>query len=207
VLLGTDPARLGAALGTGYGALLAAKTGALVLLGVMGWWHRRVTLPRLQAGEASAFRRLAAVEVGLMVATVAVAVALAASPPPPAGAAPGSAAGGASVGGAPEAGTPAPSAAPDPMAGHDHGELSVAVLVDDERFHVPRPVAPGSAVTVFNSSDTEVTLTAADGGFDVVVPGHTVLTFPAPAEPGEHPFTSRHDPAFRDVLRVATPGG
>jgi putative copper resistance protein D len=93
------------------------------------------------------------------------------------------------------------------MAGHDHGELSVAVLVDGERFHVPGPVAPGSAVTVFNSGDTDVTLTADDGGFDVVVPGHTLLTFPAPTEPGEHPFGSRHDPAFRDVLVVAAPGG
>jgi putative copper resistance protein D len=60
---------------------------------------------------------------------------------------------------------------------------------------------------VFNRSDTEVTLTAADRGFDIVVPGHTVLTFPAPQEPGEHPFASRHDPAFRDVLVVAAPGG
>ncbi len=93
------------------------------------------------------------------------------------------------------------------MAGHDHGELSVGVLIDDQRFHVPAPVAPGALVTVFNSSSTEVTLTAADGSFDVAVPGHTLLTFPAPAGPGEHPFASRHDPAFRDVLVVAATGG
>jgi putative copper resistance protein D len=92
------------------------------------------------------------------------------------------------------------------MAGHDHGELSVAVLVDEERFHVPAPVAPGALVTVFNDSDTEVTITAEDGSFDVVVPGHTLLTFPAPGESGSHPFSSRHDASFSDVLVVA-PGG
>jgi putative copper resistance protein D len=220
VLLGAGPAGVGAALGTGYGWLLAAKVAALVVLGVLGRRHRRATLPRLHAGEPGAFRRLAGVEVGLMVATVAVAVALAASPPPAAGPAATAAAGPASGATAPTAGTgagsgvgsgtdaaPAPAADPtaDPMAGHDHGDLSVAVLVDEERFHVPGPVSAGAAVTVFNSSSTEVTITADDGSFDVVVPAGTLLTFPAPAEPGSHPFTSRHDPSFGDVLVVAAP--
>ncbi len=208
VLLGSGPAGVAAALGTGYGGLLAAKTAALLALGLLGRRHRRATLPRLRAGEPGAFRRLAAVEVGVMAATVAVAVALAASPPPVPAAA-----------GLPPAGTPAADApastsgaaagppAADLMAGHDHGELSVAVLVDEERFHVPRPVPAGSAVSVYNGSGTEVTLTADDGAFDVTVPAYTLLTFPAPAEPGGHPFTSRHDPAFRDVLVVAAPAG
>ena len=88
------------------------------------------------------------------------------------------------------------------MAGHDHGELSVGVLVDDERFHVAGPVAAGSRVTVFNSGDDTVTLTADDGSFDVVVPSGSLTTFVAPDRPGDHPFTSGHSAAFADVLVV-----
>jgi putative copper resistance protein D len=88
------------------------------------------------------------------------------------------------------------------MSGHDHGDLSVTVLIDETRFHVSAPVAPGSRVTVHNSTTTEVTITADDGSFDVVVPGRSLLTFPAPAQPGAHPFTSRHSGAFADVLVV-----
>ncbi|MDP5183298.1 CopD family protein [Blastococcus sp. BMG 814] len=188
LLLGGTAGAL-AALGTGYGALLLAKTAGLTVLGVLGALHRRHTLPRLRAGDGRDFRRFAAGEVVLMLATVALAVALAASPPPA----------GAERTAAP---TTAPAAGADPMAGHDHGELSVAVLVDDERFHVAGPVAPGSRVTVFNSSAAEVTLTAADGSFDVVVPSGTLTTFLAPAEPGPHPFASRHSPGYADVLVV-----
>lgn len=187
------------ALGTGYGALLLAKTAGLVLLGLLGWQHRRRTLPRLQAGEGGGFRRFAAGEVLLMLATVAVAVALAASPPPAAatdGSTPGTAAAASS------AGAPAAGDAVAPMAGHDHGELSVGVLVDDERFHVAGPVAAGSRVTVFNSGDATVTLTAADGSFDLVVPSGSLSTFQAPARLGEHPFTSDHSASFADVLVV-----
>ena len=88
------------------------------------------------------------------------------------------------------------------MAGHDHGELSVGVLVDDERFHVPGPVAAGSRVTVFNSGDETVTLTADDGSFDLVVPAGSLTTFMAPDQPGDHPFTSAHSADFADVLVV-----
>lgn len=182
------------ALGTGYGALLIAKTAGLLLLGLLGWQHRRRTLPRLRAGDGRAFRRFAAGEVLVMLATVALAVALAASPPPAGATATGPASGAA-------AGTTAPAAA-DPMAGHDHGELSVGVLVDDERFHVARPVVAGSRVTVFNGSDAEVTLTAADGSFDLAVPSRTLTTFLAPREPGEYGFTSAHSASFADVLVV-----
>ncbi|MCF6734195.1 copper resistance D family protein [Blastococcus sp. KM273129] len=188
LLLGGSAGTL-AALGTGYGALLLAKAAGLTVLGVLGALHRRHTLPRLHAGDGREFRRFAAGEVVLMLATVALALALAASPPP-AGA------------GHAAASTAAPAAGADPMAGHDHGELSVGVLVDDARFHVAGPVAPGARVSVLNSSASEVTLTAADGSFDVVVPAGTLTTFPAPAEPGAHPFSSRHSPAFADVLLV-----
>ena len=184
-----------AALGTGYGALLVAKTAGLTLLGLLGWQHRRRSLPRLRTGDGGGFRRFAAGEVLLMLATVTLAVALAASPPPadaaPAGSAPGTAASG-----------PATGAAADPMAGHDHGELSVGVLVDDERFHVAGPVAAGSRVTVFNSGTATVTLTADDGSFDLVVPAGSLTTFEAPRQPGEHPFGSSHSTSFADVLVV-----
>ncbi|MGY1722308.1 copper resistance D family protein [Blastococcus sp. SYSU DS0533] len=178
-----------AALGTGYGALLLVKTAGLTVLGVLGALHRRHTLPRLRAGDGREFRRFAAGEVVLMLATVALAVALAASPPP-------------SGTGHAAASATAPTVGADPMAGHDHGELSVGVLVDEERFHVAGPAAPGARVTVFNSSSAEVTLSAADGSFDVVVPSGTLTTFLAPAAPGPHPFTSRHSAAHADVLLV-----
>ena len=60
----------------------------------------------------------------------------------------------------------------------------------------------GSRVTVHNASDTEVTITAADGSFDVVVPPHALITFPAPETPGTYPFGSRHSSSFADVLEV-----
>jgi putative copper resistance protein D len=88
------------------------------------------------------------------------------------------------------------------MAGHDHGELSVALLVDGSRFHVAGPVAAGSRVSVHNATGTEVTITAADGSFDVVVPAHALMTFPAPEAPGSYAFSSRHSPDFADVLVV-----
>jgi putative copper resistance protein D len=188
------------ALDTGYGALLLTKTAALVLLGLLGWQHRRRTLPRLRAGDDGSFRRFGTGEVLLMLATLAVAVALAASPPPADAAPAGPPAGTSAT--APAGTPPAAGAAADPMAGHDHGELSVGVLVDDERFHVPRPVAAGSRVTVFNSGEETVTLTADDGSFDLVVPAGSLTTFVAPDQPGEHPFTSRHSAAFADVLIV-----
>jgi putative copper export protein len=196
LVLGGSTAAVSGALGTGYGWLLLAKTAALVALGVFGWQHRRRTLPRLRSGDARTFRRFAVVEVGVMLATVALAVALSASPPPAGAAAQPTA----------EAAAPAPAPgappAADPMAGHDHGELSVTVLIDETRFHVSGPVDPASRVTVHNSTDTEVTITAADGAFDVVVPGHSLITFAAPDAAGSYPFASRHSPSFADVLEV-----
>jgi putative copper resistance protein D len=88
------------------------------------------------------------------------------------------------------------------MTGHDHGELPVGVLIDDTRFHVPRPVETGSTVTVFNSSDTDATLTADDGTFDVDVPAHALVTFVAPGAPAAYRVRNRDDPAYQDVLVV-----
>ncbi len=198
LVLDGDPGTvLGAVLGSGYGWLLLGKTAALVALGVLGRRHRRHTLPRLRAGQPGAFRRFAAVEAAVMLATVALAVGLAASPPPAAAAPPAPA----QAQGTRPVPDPAPAAAED-MSGHDHGDLSVTVLIDETRFHVSSPVAPGSRVTVHNATTTEVTLTADDGSFDVVVPGRSLLTFAAPARPGTHPFTSRHSGSFADVLVV-----
>jgi putative copper resistance protein D len=189
-----DSGDLTAALGTGYGLLLLAKTTLLVALGMFGRQHRQRTLPRLRTGEAGSFRRFAGVETVVLMATVALAVGLSASPPPATGA-------------VPSPGRPAVTATPaspsaDPMAGHDHGELSVAVLIDETRFHVAGPVDAGSRVTVHNATATPVTITAADGTFDVVVPAHALMTFPAPAEAGSYAFSSRHDGTFSDVLEV-----
>lgn len=197
--LRSGPGGLSAALGTGYGALLLAKTTALIALGGFGRHHRRRTLPLLRTGARHGFRRFAAVEAAVMLATVALAVALSSSPPPAATSTPTPAvlAGPA----APEAGAvEQPAAAP--MAGHDHGELSVAVLIDETRFHVAGPVDAGSRVTVHNATGTEVTITATDGSFDVVVPGHALMTFEAPDVPASYPFTSRHASSFADVLVV-----
>jgi cytochrome c oxidase assembly factor CtaG/putative copper export protein len=68
--------------GSSYGHLVLAKSTALVVLGAVGWQHRRRTIPALQAGHRRAFLRLAAGEVAVMVATVGLAVGLARSPTP-----------------------------------------------------------------------------------------------------------------------------
>jgi putative copper export protein len=197
LVLGGGTGALGTVTGTGYGRLLAAKTAALVVLGAVGHHHRRRTLPGLRAGRPRGFRRFAAVEVAVMLTTTALAVALAASPPPAQGSPPGPAAP------ATQQAQPAASGTgPEDMTGHDHGQLSVTVLVDETRFSVSSPVAAGSRVTVHNPTSTEVTITAADGTFDVVVPGRTLTSFVAPDQPGPHPFASRHSPAFTGVLVV-----
>jgi putative copper export protein len=187
-----------AVLTTGWAGLLVVKTVLLVGLAGLGLAHRRHTLPALEAGRPGAFQRLGAVEVVLMTVTVAVSVGLAASPPPDVTGAPAG-----SPDRSPAVEQPVPPA--EDMSGHDHGELSVTVLVDDERFHVSGPVRPGQAVTVYNSSTTAVTITADDGSFDLAAPGRTFLTFTAPEAAGAHPFASSHDPAFADVLQVSGP--
>ncbi|UER55464.1 bifunctional copper resistance protein CopD/cytochrome c oxidase assembly protein [Kineosporiaceae bacterium SCSIO 59966] len=63
---------------TSYGSLLAAKTAALVLLGGLGWLHRRRVVAALgdPAGRGRWFARLAVVEVVVMAVAVGLAVAL-----------------------------------------------------------------------------------------------------------------------------------
>lgn len=66
--------------GSRYGMVVMLKAGALIALGICGWWHRRHTVPRIRAGEGGrsrrAFIRLAAAEVIVMVVAVALGVAL-----------------------------------------------------------------------------------------------------------------------------------
>ncbi|MGY1741106.1 CopD family protein [Blastococcus sp. SYSU D01050] len=191
-------------LASGYGLLLAGKTAALVALLAFGRHHRRRTLPRLAAGRPGDFRRFAAVETAVMLATVALAVALSASPPP-AAAGPG----GAAAEGAAGAATPPAAAGAEaqggstPPPGHDHGDLSVPVLVDPTGVTVTGSVAPGAVVTVHNPTDADVTLTADDGSFDARIPAGSLTSFRAPDRPGSYPFTSRHAPGSSGVLVVS----
>lgn len=75
---------------TAYGRLVLVKAGLLTVLGVIGFLHRRYTLPAVERGDRRALIRLAVVEVLIMAATIGVASALArTATPPPTGAAPG----------------------------------------------------------------------------------------------------------------------
>jgi putative copper resistance protein D len=75
-----------AAWGSRYGILVMLKAAALITLGILGWWHRRHSVRRIRTGEGirsrQAFIRLAAAEVVVMVAAVALAVALSRSAAP-----------------------------------------------------------------------------------------------------------------------------
>lgn len=70
---------------TPYGQLLLGKTAALGVLGAFGHWHRRRTVVAVGAGRPQAFLSLAAVELVVMAATVALAVGLSRTAPPDAG--------------------------------------------------------------------------------------------------------------------------
>ncbi|MEE6287138.1 cytochrome c oxidase assembly protein [Georgenia sp. MJ173] len=70
-----------AGLATPYGQLVIVKTVAFIVLGLVGWLHRRRTVPQV-ADRPARFWRVAAGEVVLMAAVIGVSVALAASPPP-----------------------------------------------------------------------------------------------------------------------------
>ncbi len=68
-------------LGTPYGLLVVGKAVGLVLLGSAGWWHRTRVLRGLRT-DGRGFARLAAGELGVMGATMGLAVALSRSAPP-----------------------------------------------------------------------------------------------------------------------------
>ena len=75
---------------TDYGRLVVAKSVLLVVLGTIGYLHRRRTLPAIGTDrDPRPLIRLAIVEVGIMAATIGVAAALGrTATPPPAGIAP-----------------------------------------------------------------------------------------------------------------------
>ncbi|TDD83385.1 cytochrome c oxidase assembly protein [Actinomadura rubrisoli] len=73
----------GVHLGSRYGMLVVAKAAALLVLGAMGWWHRRATIPALSSGAgARGFVRLGAAEILVMAAAMALATGLSRTPPP-----------------------------------------------------------------------------------------------------------------------------
>lgn len=74
--------------GTAYGALLLAKTAALLALGGLGYLQRRRAVPAAVEGRPGALLRLGAIEVLLMLGTVGLAVALGRTAPPVAPGAP-----------------------------------------------------------------------------------------------------------------------
>ncbi|WP_026421275.1 cytochrome c oxidase assembly protein [Actinokineospora inagensis] len=68
---------------TWYGALVLAKTAALLILGVFGYFQReRGVRGIVEKGTGGALVRLAAVEVLIMILTIGIAAALARTPPP-----------------------------------------------------------------------------------------------------------------------------
>jgi putative copper resistance protein D len=66
-----------------YGRLVVAKVAALVVLGALGAWHRRVTIAQLESEERpSLFVRFGLVELAVFAATFGLAVGLSRTPPP-----------------------------------------------------------------------------------------------------------------------------
>ncbi|MBW0088843.1 CopD family protein [Pseudonocardia sp. KRD-188] len=66
-----------------YGVIAMAKTASLLLLGVLGYLHRRTALAPAVQGDRRALLRLGAGEVLLMLATIGLAVGLGRTPPRP----------------------------------------------------------------------------------------------------------------------------
>ena len=66
-----------------YGRVVLAKSLLLLVLGVLGWQHRRRTLAALDAARPGAFLRLAGVEALVMSAAIGLAAGLSQSPTPP----------------------------------------------------------------------------------------------------------------------------
>nr|WP_277605211.1 cytochrome c oxidase assembly protein [Glycomyces sp. L485] len=67
---------------TGYGRIALAKLAVLVAGGLLGWAHRRRTLPAVESGDRRAFLRLAAVELAVMGVAFGLASSLSVTPPP-----------------------------------------------------------------------------------------------------------------------------
>ncbi|MFC3998825.1 cytochrome c oxidase assembly protein [Nocardiopsis sediminis] len=69
---------------TEYGRIMVAKAVLFAALGVIGWLHRRSTIPRIRENEGRRlFARLAGVEIAVMGAAMGLATALSRTAPPP----------------------------------------------------------------------------------------------------------------------------
>lgn len=68
-----------------YGLVILLKALLFVLVGFLGWQHRRRTVPGVLAGRRGAFARLAAVEIVILFAVMGLSVALSRTAPPPPG--------------------------------------------------------------------------------------------------------------------------
>ncbi|MCQ9343252.1 bifunctional copper resistance protein CopD/cytochrome c oxidase assembly protein [Corynebacterium kozikiae] len=75
--------RLGDLFTSDYGRMIVLKAVLVLVLAALGFAHRRVTLPRLDAGDWAAFVRVGTVEVLVMAVIVGVSVSLGRTPPPP----------------------------------------------------------------------------------------------------------------------------
>ncbi len=67
---------------TRYGLIIVAKMVGTVIVGLLGFAHRQITIPKLGT-DRFAFTRLAAVEVVVMAAITGIAVTMGRTPPPP----------------------------------------------------------------------------------------------------------------------------
>ncbi|PUA80775.1 cytochrome c oxidase assembly protein [Nocardioides currus] len=65
-----------------YGAVLAVKVGALLALGALGWWQRRVGIARLEDSQTSAFARVVTTELVVLASAAGAGVALSRTAPP-----------------------------------------------------------------------------------------------------------------------------
>ncbi|QNE90067.1 bifunctional copper resistance protein CopD/cytochrome c oxidase assembly protein [Corynebacterium incognita] len=73
---------VGDLLTTRYGLIIVAKAALTVVLGLLGFAHRELTIPQLHR-RPELFRRVAFVEILVMAATVGVAITMGRTPPPP----------------------------------------------------------------------------------------------------------------------------
>ena len=68
---------------TPWGRLVLLKTALLVVVFILGWLHRRWTIPALDGDRPGAFQRLAAAEIAVLAVIVGLGVALGRTAPPP----------------------------------------------------------------------------------------------------------------------------
>nr|WP_232524494.1 cytochrome c oxidase assembly protein [Nocardiopsis gilva] len=69
---------------TAYGLIILTKIALFVVLGGIGWWHRRSIVPKIAENSGrTLFARLAGVEIAVMAAVMGLSVALSRTAPPP----------------------------------------------------------------------------------------------------------------------------